>query len=149
MSQNAEQGRKQTVSAASMQPYIHLPAWVNLVVIVGSGLMVLGAILALTHPSMLVDPRAVINSAVQVYAGYFAVRNLVLGVAMAALLTFGARHALGNLLVIVGFIQLLDACMDCLEGRSAIAAPVLVLGILFLVAAARVTGPFWRRRSWS
>jgi hypothetical protein len=148
MSRNAEQDRNQAVSAVSMNPYLHLPTWVALVVIAGGCLMALGAILAWSRPSMLVDPNAVISSAVHVYAGYFAVRNLVLAVAMAALLAFRARHALGNLLVIVGFIQLLDACMDCLEGRWVIVAPILALGVLFIVAAARVTGPFWQRRSW-
>jgi hypothetical protein len=54
------------------------------------------------------------------------------------------------MMVLVGLIQILDVIMDCIEGRWAIAPGVLVLGILYLIAAARVSGaPFWRRAAWS
>jgi hypothetical protein len=66
------------------------------------------------------------------------------------LLVLRARRALASMMVLVGVIQILDVIMDCIEGRWAIVPGVLVLGILYLLGAARVAGaPFWRRESWS
>ena len=65
------------------------------------------------------------------------------------LLLIGARRALANLMVLVGLIQLLDACMDVAEGRWTIAPGVLVFGIVFLICAAKLCGfAFWRREAW-
>jgi hypothetical protein len=66
-----------------------------------------------------------------------------------ALLLVGARRALANLMVLVGFIQLLDVCMDVAEGRWAVAPGVLVFGVVFLIAANRLIGyPFWNVEFW-
>jgi hypothetical protein len=139
---------EQTVSGDSTRPE-KIPAWVGAVAIVGGLLMILGAVLGIVRPSMLAGPDAVLIGAVEVFAGYFAVRNLVLGLLLPVLLAIGARRSLGNLLAIIGLVQLLDVCMDCVEGRWAIVPGVLLLGVLYLAAAARVSGgAFWRRRAW-
>jgi hypothetical protein len=69
---------------------------------------------------------------------------------LVALLLLGARRALSNLMVLVGFVQLLDACMDAAEGRWTIMPGVLVFGLVFLFSAARLSGgfPFWRIEAW-
>jgi hypothetical protein len=126
------------------------PWWVRLIVIVGSVLTAAGAVIALVHPAMLLSPHDDINRAVQVYAGYMAARNLPLAFMLIALLVVDARHSLGNLMVLVGLIQLLDACMDVYEGRWAVVPGVLVFGLIFLIGAARLSGgnPFWKLRAW-
>ena len=105
-------------AVAIVQP---IPWWLRLVVILGALLTALGAVVALTHPAMLVSPHDEINNAVRIYAGYLAARNLALAFMLMALLFMGARRALGNLMVLVGFIQLLDACMDVAEARWTVA----------------------------
>ena len=124
--------------------------WIRLVVIVGALLMGTGAILALIDPAMLVGRASQMSSAAQVFAGYFAARNLAMAVLLFVLAIMRAGRALGHVLALVGIIQLFDCALDCLEGRWAIAPGVLVLGALFLLGASKLCGsPPWRRRAWS
>jgi hypothetical protein len=123
--------------------------WIYVVVILGAFLTVTGAVVALVHPAMLVSPHDEINGAVHIYAGYLASRNLALAIMLLLLLSLRARRALGNLMVLVALIQLVDACMDCAEGRWMIVPGVVVFGIVFLAGAAQLSGfPFWRREAW-
>jgi hypothetical protein len=137
----------QLTPRASTNPPI--PWWVRLVVLIGALLTAMGAVIALVHPAMLVSPGDQINNAVHIYAGYLAARNLALATLLLALLFMGARRALGNLMALVGFIQLLDTCMDIAAARYAVAPGVFVFGVVFLIAASRLTGsPFWKIQSW-
>jgi hypothetical protein len=98
---------------------------------------------------MLVSPHDEINGAVHIYAGYFASRNAALAIMLLALLVLRARVPLGNLMVLVALIQLIDAFIDCFEGRWNIVPGVLIFGIVFAVGAARLTAhPFWKREAW-
>jgi hypothetical protein len=125
------------------------PWWVLMVVILGSVLMCTGAVVALFHPGMLVSPRDKINGAVHIYAGYLASRNLGIALMLMAAMILRAKQALGSLMVLTASIQLLDAAIDCMDGRWAIVPGVLVLGLLFLIGSARLSGyPFWRTESW-
>ena len=128
-----------------------MPLWVRVIVIVGALLTLMGAVIALVHPVMLVAPRDEINRAVRIYAGYLATRNLTLAVLLMALLLVGARRSLGNLMVLVGLIQVLDACMDVYERRWAIVPGVLAFGLIFLIGAARLSdgNPFWKLKAWT
>ncbi len=111
--------------------------------------MAAGGVIALVHPVMLVSPHDEINGAVRVYAGYLASRNLVLAIMLLATLGLGARVALANLMMLTGFIQLVDACIDGVEGRWAVVPGVIVFGIVFFVGAARLCRhPFWKRQAW-
>ena len=126
-----------------------IASWVYVIVILGTLLIATGAILAIVHPAMLVSPRDTIGGAAKVYAGYFASRNLAIAIFLLVLLYLRARQALANLMVLVALIQLLDAGMDCVEGRWMIAPGVLVLGLAFSIGAMRLTGyPFWRLQAW-
>jgi hypothetical protein len=127
-----------------------IPFWPGAVVVLGSGLSAMGAAIALMHPIMLVSPHDEINGAVRTYAGYLVSRNLAIAIMLLGLLLIGARRALGNLMVLVGLIQLFDACMDVVEGRWTIAPGVLVFGLIFLFAAARLCDgyPFWKLEAW-
>jgi hypothetical protein len=123
--------------------------WVQLIVVLGALLTAAGAAIALIHPAMLASPHDEINGAVRVFAGYFAARNLGLSAALLLLLAMRAKRALGKLLVLVGVIQLIDTCIDCFEGRWPVVPGVLVLGVVFLLAASKLCGgPLWNRRTW-
>ena len=124
--------------------------WIRVAVILGAALTAMGAVIALVYPAMLVSPNDEINGAVHVYAGYLVARNLAIAIMLMGLLVLGARRALGNLMVLVGLIQLIDACMDVVEGRWAIVPGILVFGIVFLIGAARLCGsPFWKAQAWT
>jgi hypothetical protein len=123
--------------------------WLRILVLLGALLTATGAVIALFHPAMLVSPQDEINRAVHIYAGYFASRNLALAVLLMVLLSLRARRALSNLMVVVALVQVLDACMDILEGRWMIVPGVVVFGLIFLIGAARLSGnPFWRAEAW-
>jgi hypothetical protein len=127
-----------------------IPIWVSAIVVVGAVLMAAGAVIAEVNPQMLVAPNTAIDSATHVYAAYLVSRNLVLAVMLLAALASRAKPVLHTLLVAVAFIQIADAVLDALEGRWPIVPGVFVLGILFFIAAARISGAaFWKRAAWS
>ena len=126
-----------------------IPWWLTLIVVLGAILTAMGAVIALIHPAMLVSPHDEINGAVRVYAGYLVARNAAIALMLLALLVIGARRALGNLMVLVGLIQLLDVVMDVAEGRWNIVPCILVFGMLFLIGAAKLAGgPLWKIEAW-
>jgi hypothetical protein len=123
--------------------------WVYVIVVLGAILIATGAILAIVQPAMLVSPHDTINGAVHIYAGYLASRNMAMAALLIVLLYLRARHALANLMVLVAFVQVLDAFMDCIEGRWIIAPGVLLFGLVFSIGAMRLSGyPFWRIEAW-
>jgi len=131
------------------QPGPLVPLWPRLIALLGAILMAAGGIIALAHPATLTPPNQAINAAVRIYAGYTASRNLVIAAALVAMLLVRAHAALGHLLLLIGFIQIADACLDCIEHRWPVVPGVLVLGILFLLAAARLSNqPFWKRAAY-
>ena len=132
-----------------VSPVPAMPWWISVVVILGALLLAAGAAIALLHPAMLVSPNDQINGAVRIYAGYLASRNLALAIALALLLSLQARRTLSSLMLVVALVQLLDACMDCAEGRWMVAPGVLVIGVVFLFAASRLSRfPFWKAAAW-
>ncbi len=137
---NSEAGRSAAV----------FPWWLQAIVLLGALLLAAGALIALLNPAMLVSPHDGINTAVHIYAGYLFSRNIALAILLAASLLFRSKSTLNTLILLTAFIQLLDAVVDCLEGRWTIVPGVIVFGLLFLVAAARLSGhPSWRKQAWS
>lgn len=133
----------------SLAPAAPLPWWLIALVTVGSLLMIAGAGLALFRPRMLLSPEQEITPVVHVYAGYLVSRNLALGAMLLVALGLRARGALSTLMVLYACIQLLDVCNDAIEGRWTIIPGILILGVLFLIGAARVSGyPFWSANHW-
>jgi hypothetical protein len=123
--------------------------WLSTSVILGALLMAAGGMIALIRPAMMVSPDAEINAAARVYAGYLVSRNLALAAMLLAMLGMRARRTLSSLMVLVAFVQLLDAGMDCMEGRWALIPGVLVFAIVFFLGAARLSGqPFWKVAAW-
>ncbi len=126
-----------------------LSFWPYAIVILGALLMAAGAMIALLHPSLLLSPHAEITEGVRIYAGYLASRNLGMAILLLVALSLGAKEMLNNLMILAAFIQLLDVGIDCVEGRWAVAPGVFVLGIVFFIAAFKVSGyPIWRIEAW-
>jgi len=99
---------------------------------------------------MLVSPHDEINAAVHIYAGYLFSRNAALAILLVASMLFRSRGTLNTLILLTAFIQFLDAAVDCMEGRWIIVPGVLIFGLLFFVASARLSGrPFRRKEAWS
>jgi hypothetical protein len=126
-----------------------LPWWVRIVVVLGALLMAMGAGIALLHPAMLVSPHDDINGAVRVYAGYLVSRNFALAVLLLVSMGLRARGRLNSLALLTACIQILDAGVDCWEGRWAIVPGIVVFSVMFFAASARLCGhPFWRVEAW-
>jgi hypothetical protein len=150
MPERTEQFQPIANTAASSAATAPIAWWLRTVVILGALLMAAGAVLALVHPAMLVSPHDEINGAVHIYAGYLASRNLAMAILLIVLLSLSAKRALSNLMLLVALIQLLDACIDCAEGRWPIVPGVLILGLIFLFAAAKLSSyPVWKPEFWT
>ncbi|HEX3373586.1 MAG TPA: hypothetical protein VHS13_05215 [Edaphobacter sp.] len=150
MPERTEQFHPMTNTPASSAATAPIAWWLRTVVIFGALLMAAGAVLALVHPAMLVSPHDEINEAVHIYAGYLAARNLAMAILLIVLLSLSAKRALSNLMFLVALIQLLDACIDCAEGRWPIVPGVLILGLIFLSAAAKLSSyPVWKPEFWT
>jgi hypothetical protein len=122
------------------------PWWLQTIVLLGALLMGAGALIALLNPAMLVSPQDEINAAVHVYAGYLFSRNAALAILLIASMIRRAKGTLNTLILLTAFVQLLDAAVDCMEGRWVIVPGVLIFGLLFLLASARLAGQrFWRK----
>jgi len=73
-----------------------------------------------------------------------------LAILLIASMIFRSKGTLNTLILLTVFVQLLDAAVDCVEGRRVIVPGVVVFGLLFLLASARLSGhPFWSREAWS
>ena len=122
------------------------PWWLQTIVLLGALLMGAGALIALLNPAMLVSPHDEINAAVHVYAGYLFSRNAALAILLVASMIRRAKGTLNTLILLTAFVQLLDAAVDCMEGRGVLVPGVLIFGLLFLLASARLAGHrFWRK----
>jgi len=122
--------------SAEAEPSISV--WVSAVALLGALLLATGAIIALVHPQLLVSPKDDINSAVRIYAGYLASRNLALASVLVITRLIRARASLSTTMLIVAIVQGIDVCIDCIEGRWAIIPGIIVFGILFAIAAFRL-----------
>lgn len=139
-----------TNTARPQPPSNAFPWWLQTIVVLGALLMAAGALIALVNPVLLVSPHDEINAAVHIYAGYLFSRNGALALLLVASLLYRAKGVLNTLVLLTAFIQLVDAVVDGVEGRWVIVPGVVVLGLLFLVAASRLSGhPFWRKAAWS
>lgn len=128
---------------------VPLPWWLQTTIILGSLLMAIGAVLALVNPQMLVCPNAVINDASRTFAGYFFARNMVLAIVLLAAFGLRARAMLNTLMLLTGFIQIVDVVFDCLERRWKIVPGVTLFAVMLFVSSAWLSGyPPWKAEAW-
>jgi len=138
---------KNTISMPSLSA--PLPLWVQVVVIIGVVLLTAGGFISLLHPALLVSPHDEINSAVRVYAAYTFSRDLAIAFMLFTALLLRARTALNSLMLLTGLIQLLDAFSDVWDHRWVIVPAALVIGAIFFLSAAALSGfPFWKIQAW-
>jgi hypothetical protein len=123
--------------------------WLYTIVVLGSLLLATGALVAVFHPALLVPPQDAINEAVHIYGGYFAARNFGLAVMLLTAMILRSRGMLNSLMLLTALIQVLDAVMDCVEGRWPLVPGVVVFAVIFFAGSARLSGyPFWRIEAW-
>jgi hypothetical protein len=135
---------------ADKKDLVAIPIWTKAIVGLGITLLAAGAIIALVHPALLVSPHDQINEATRVYAGYLASRNMALALMLFLAMVLRANKSLNVLVILTAVIQLFDIVMDISEGRWAVLPPVIILGVLFLLASARISGhPFWKTEAWT
>jgi hypothetical protein len=115
--------------------------WVVLAAVLAAALLVTGGVLALVKPAMLAGPQAAGNDAVRIFAGYIASRNLSIALVLLGGLLLRRQQLVAAALLLVGFVQYADALFDAIEGRWPIVPGVLLLGTLFLLAAAKSRRP--------
>ena len=115
------------------------PWWLTAIVVLGSLLLIAGAALALLRPQMLLSPDQPVTPAVRVYAGYLMSRNLALALMLLSALRTRARITLQSLMVLYALVQLLDVVMDLMERRWTVVPGILVLALLFLIGARRLS----------
>lgn len=128
---------------------LSLPGWTIGVAVVSAMLMAAGGIIALVRPEMLVSSGAAISDGVRIYAGYLVSRNIAVAAFLLITLALKARRALANFMFLAGVIQVFDATLDCFEGRWPLAPGIVLIGAALFMAASRVSGqPFWKRSFW-
>lgn len=141
--------RTVSCSGSSLDSKATLPLWLRIMVLIGATLLTAGAFISLLHPALLVSPNAEINPAVRVYASYTFSRDLGLAIMLVVALLLRARATLNSLMLLVGFIQILDAFTDCVDHRWTIVPGTLVIGLVFFLGAASLSGtPFWKIQAW-
>ena len=139
--------QKKVSSKATVSEQFSL--WVRIVVGIGAVLLIAGALISLWHPILLVSAHDEINPAVRVFAAYTFSRDLGLAIVLATALLLRARATLNGMLLLAGFIQMLDVFTDCLDHRWAIVPGAVVIGAVFFLAAASLSGaPFWKIQAW-
>ena len=115
----------QTSSNTSGNAALTLPLWLRGIVVLGAILILVGAGVALFRPVILVTPPDEINGADKIYAAYLASRNLALAIMLLAAMGRRIRQVLTGLLLLAALIQMLDAVIDCLDHRWAVAPGVI------------------------
>jgi hypothetical protein len=134
---------------SSLNSNATLPLWLRIMVLIGTALLTAGAVISAGNPALLVSPHAEINPAVHVYASYTFSRDLALAIMLLVALRLRARATLNTLMLLVGFIQILDAFTDCVDHRWTIVPGTLVIGLVFFLGAASLSGsPFWKVQGW-
>lgn len=125
-----------------------IPWWVNIAVILGTLLILTGAVISKVAPTLLTDGSPM-TDAVRVYADYVFARNLPLAVMLLLLLAIRARQMLAGFMVLIALIQIVDVLNDLARGDFLLVPGLLVFAIVFLLGAWQLFGQaIWHRDAW-
>lgn len=125
-----------------------IPVWVYIVVILSVGLTVVGALASKFNPSLLASGHA-IPAPMRIYTDYMFSRSFALAAIILFLFLIRARRMLAGFMMMLALIQFIDVIDDASRGDFMLASGILVLAILFLIAAWRLFGqPLWRITNW-
>lgn len=119
------------------------PWWVYVIVILGTLLLAVGAVISKVNPSLLTGSAA-ITPATQVFADYTFARDAALVLMLVFLLSIKARRMLAGMMVLIALIQVLDMIDDLIRGDFALVPVVLVFAVVFFIGASKVFG----RAAW-
>ncbi len=135
-------------SPLQLQPTLHIPLWVSIVVVLGALLTTVGAVISKVDPTILTN-GSLMTGAARVYADYMFARNLALAMMLLFLLGIRARRMLAGFMVLIALIQIFDVVDDLARGAFMLVPGLLVFAIVFLVGARRLFGQaIWHVEAW-
>ena len=135
-------------SPLQLQPTLHIPLWVSIVVVLGTLLTTVGAVISKVDPTILTN-GSLMTGAARVYADYMFARNLALAMMLLFLLGIRARRMLAGFMVLIALIQIFDVVDDLARGAFMLVPGLLVFAIVFLVGARRLFGQaIWHVEAW-
>ena len=124
------------------------PLWVSIVVILGTLLILAGAVISKLDPTLLTNGSPMTDAA-RIYADYLFARNLALAVMLLLLIAIRAQRMLAGFMVLVALIQLVDSVDDLARGAFLLVPGLLVFAIVFLLGAWRLFGrAVWHVDAW-
>jgi len=127
---------------------VRLPLWVSIVVILGTLLILAGAVISKLDPTLLTNGSPMTDAA-RIYADYLFARNLALAVMLLLLTTIRAQRMLAGFMVLIALIQLVDSVDDLARGAFLLVPGLLVFAIVFLLGAWRLFGrAVWHVDAW-
>jgi len=127
---------------------VRLPLWVSIVVILGTLLILSGAVISKLDPTLLTNGSPMTDAA-RIYADYLFARNLALAVMLLLLIAIRAQRMLAGFMVLVALIQLVDSVDDLARGAFLLVPGLLVFAIVFLLGAWRLFGrAVWHVDAW-
>ena len=127
---------------------VRLPLWVSIVVILGTLLILAGAVISKLDPTLLTNGSPMTDAA-RIYADYLFARNLALAVMLLLLIAIRAQRMLAGFMVLIALIQLVDSVDDLARGAFLLVPGLLVFAIVFLLGAWRLFGrAVWHVDAW-
>jgi len=124
------------------------PLWVSIVVILGTLLILSGAVISKLDPTLLTNGSPMTDAA-RIYADYLFARNLALAVMLLLLIAIRAQRMLAGFMVLIALIQLVDSVDDLARGAFLLVPGLLVFAIVFLLGAWRLFGrAVWHVDAW-
>src|SRR5215472_154768 len=118
---------------------VRLPLWVSIVIILGTLLILAGAVISKLDPTLLTNGSPMTDAA-RIYADYLFARNLPLAIMLLFLLSVKARRILAGFMVLTAFIQLVDVTNDLARGAFLLVPGLIIFAAVFLIGAWQLFG---------
>lgn len=113
-----------------------VPRWLDAIILLGAAAMIFGAGAALFQPVLLL-PNPPPTGGARYYATYFAIRNVVLGVAV-VVATLRKTQSAPVVMLVTGLIQVCDAVFDVATHQWLMALCVAVFAMALFIANSRL-----------
>ena len=134
--------------ASSRTTTTRIPAWVAVIVSIGTLITAVGGLVAWLHPATLIPAGSPLTHGVDLYGQRMAARNLALSVVLIALLAARAVRPLAAVMTVVVLVEIGDTISAVVNADWAQASGVAV-AVAFAWAASRLLGaPLWRLASY-
>lgn len=141
-------GTTDDCGGADVTVHTSMSRWVSTIVIVSAGLLLTGAVLSKTAPTLMTHGDPVTNAS-RIYADYFFARNVPLAMGLLLLLGLRRPQMLAGLLILTSFVQALDVINVLTRSEYVLVPGLLLLCAAMLVAAQKLLSQsMWRSDAW-